>query len=319
MNEYKKKQAAQTVQQNIESSAAPQKTNGIPNSVLNDVFAGKRRATNEMMGHKENLAPSIAVKMSRAFGMDLTGMQLYRSDKMSGTDMKGMSQGNTVVLSSDIDLNTGEGQAVLGHELSHIRAQSQGIGMGNSGLYNNAALEQQADREGLMAAHGRPIYESGMTENPGLSYGLGMAGVEGLTPLSGGISAGAGAPMQAKKDGDRKKNLNEAMVAAAGGKQLQKDQSMTGEEKEQMAKMLSTGEPDDGFLDPEIEEEGVNPFDLTLFMLERQRKINKPGGKEMMDQLWAIGNDAQNKVKDGLIPKSVFEEAKKKMIEATGG
>ena len=201
MNEYKKKPAAQTVQQNIESSAAPEMTNGIPNSVLNDVFAGKRRATNEMMGHKENLAPSIAAKMSRAFGMDLTGMQLYRSDKMSGTGMKGISQGNKVVLSSDIDLNTGEGQAVLGHELSHIHAQSQGIGMGNSGLYNNAALEQQADREGLMAAHGRPIYESGMTENPGLSYGLGMRGVEGLTPVSAnGIGASAGAPMQAKKD-----------------------------------------------------------------------------------------------------------------------
>ena len=39
---------------------------------------------------------------------------------MSGTDMKGISQGNKVVLPSDVDLNTGEGQAVAGHELSHI-------------------------------------------------------------------------------------------------------------------------------------------------------------------------------------------------------
>ena len=36
----------------------------------------------------------------------------------------------------------------------------------------------------------------------GMSYGLGMQGVEGLTPLSGGMGASAGAPMQAKKPKD---------------------------------------------------------------------------------------------------------------------
>ena len=201
MQDYMKKNAQRGVQQN-NAPVQAKETNGIPNSVLQDVFAGKRHADSSMMGHSQNLAPSIAAKMSRAFGMDLTGMQVYQSDAMRGTGMRGMAQGNKVVLSSDVDLNTTAGQAVLGHEISHIHAQSQGVGMGHSGLYKNAALEHQADTEGLLAAQGRSIYQGGMDTGIGMSYGLGMQGVEGLTPLSGGMSASAGAPMQAWKLSD---------------------------------------------------------------------------------------------------------------------
>ena len=200
MQDYAEKAVQRGTQQN---NAAPiqAKTNGIPNSVLNDVFAGRRKADSSMMGHSQNLAPSIAAKMSRAFGMDLTGMQVYQSDAMAGTGMQGMAQGNKVVLSSDVDLNTTAGQAVLGHEISHIHAQSQGVGMGHSGLYENAALEHQADTEGLLAAQGRSIYSDGMDAGIGMQYGLGMQGVEGMTAIGGGMSASAGAPMQANKGG----------------------------------------------------------------------------------------------------------------------
>jgi len=108
--------------------------------------------------------------------------------------MHGMAQGNRVILSSDVDLNTMEGQAVLGHELSHVRAQSMGIGSGR-GLLSDAALEHQADTEGLLAARGMNI--SG--ESMGMSTGFGMAGVEGLSPIGAGLGASAGAPMQADK------------------------------------------------------------------------------------------------------------------------
>ena len=197
MQDYMKKVAQKGTQQNS-SPTQQEMTNGIPNSTLQDVFAGKKHATSEMMGHSRNLAPSIAAKMSQAFGMDLTGMQVYQSDAMAGSGMKGMAQGNKVVLSSDVDLNTTAGQAILGHEISHIHAQSQGIGLGNNGLYENAALEHQADTEGLLAAQGKSIYSDGaMDMGIGMSYGLGMQGVEGMTTLGGGMSAGAGAPMQA--------------------------------------------------------------------------------------------------------------------------
>ena len=232
MNEYKKKLAAmQAGQQNSKSPVQEKMTNGIPNSALLSVFEGKTHATGEMMGHKQNLAPSIAAKMSQAFGIDLTGMQVYRSDAMVGTGMHGMAQGNKVVLSSDVDLNTTEGQAVLGHELSHINAQRQGIGTGHSGLYDNAALEHQADVEGMRAAHGRPIYSSGMEYSDGMKYGLGMRGVEGLAPMSSGLGAAAAAPMQADKsfgpEAARKK-LNARLteqLAAYGMKVVDEDVS----------------------------------------------------------------------------------------------
>ena len=203
MSEYmKKKQPVQPSQMKKAEAVDPRRemTNGIPNSVLQDIFAGKRKADASMMGHSDTLAPSIAAKMSRAFGMDVSSVQVSRSDKMKGTGMQGMAQGNKVVLSSDINLNTMEGQAVLGHELSHIRAQSRGIGMGNSGLYENASLEHQADMEGMRAARGLfASREGGMEMGLGMSYGLGMQGVENVTSLSGGMGMSAGAPMQAKK------------------------------------------------------------------------------------------------------------------------
>jgi len=192
MTEYDVKKALSQRSEKVNSETAAQSVNGIPNSVLTAVFAGKQQATSEMMGHRADLAPSIAAKMSQAFGMDVSGVQVYRSDAMNGTGMRGMAQGNKVVLGSDVDLNSLEGQAVLGHELSHIRAQSMGIGSG-SGLLSDASLEHQADTEGMLAARGMSI--SG--ESMGMSMGLGMAGMDGLTAVGGGLGASAAAPMQA--------------------------------------------------------------------------------------------------------------------------
>ena len=249
MQGYEKKITRKNTQQNSESVQAKE-TNGIPNSALQDVFAGKRHADSSMMGHSRNLAPSIAAKMSRAFGMDLTGMQVYQSDAMAGSDMKGMAQGNKVVLSSDVDLNTTAGQAILGHEISHIHAQSQGIGMGNNGLYENAALEQQADTEGLLAAQGRSIYSDGaMDMGIGMSYGLGMQGVEGMTTLGGGMSANAGAPMQAfwGKPDEKKETVDleaeDDEYGMGSGERLDADDGVTEEDL------------DNGYIDREMDVE----------------------------------------------------------------
>jgi len=166
----------------------------IPNSVLCDVISGYKRPTSEMMGHRTDLAPSIQAKMSKAFGMDFSNLSLYKSDVMKDTGNKGMAQGNSVVLSSDINLNTLEGQAILGHELSHIHAQSMGIGLGHSGLYTNDALERQADTEGMMAAKGMNIFG----ESSSMDMGTGMLSFDSLTPIGSGMGTTAGAPMQAK-------------------------------------------------------------------------------------------------------------------------
>ena len=201
MSEYEKQSAAKQNEEEQEELQKAQREagiNGIPNSVLLAVLGGRLKPDASMLGTSETLAPSIAAKMSRAFGMDVSGVKVYRSDKMVGTGMQGLAQGNRVILSSDIDLNTLEGQAVLGHELSHIHAQNMGIGMGHVGLLQDASLERQADIEGMRAAQGLSAFQQdGMDMGRGMSYGFGMAGVEGVMPLSGGISASAAAPMQA--------------------------------------------------------------------------------------------------------------------------
>ena len=249
MNEYLKRNAQKGIRQNT-TPVQDKTTNGIPNSAMQDVLSGRAHATSQMMGHSQNLAPSIAAKMSRSFGMDLTGMQVYRSDAMVGSGMEGMASGNKVVLSSDVDLNTTAGQAVLGHEISHIRAQSQGIGMGNSGLYENAALEHQADTEGLMAAQGKSIYSDGaMDMGGGMQYGLGMQGVEGLTALGGGMSASAGAPMQAKKGGKKPTAAAAEQPAATETEEKTKKESSpfveeeTGEIADAFSSIADSGEP----------------------------------------------------------------------------
>jgi len=123
-----------------------------------------------------------------------------------------------VVLSSDVDLNTMEGQATLGHELSHIRAQSMGMGSGR-GLLNDASLEHQADSEGMLAARGMNI--SG--ETMGMSMGLGMAGVEGLSPVGAGLSASAAAPMQANKEEDEYHKLERKNIAYESARDIHAD------------------------------------------------------------------------------------------------
>jgi len=88
-----------------------------------------------------------------------------------------------------------------------------------SGLLQDAGLEHQADNEGLLAARGMSI--SG--ESMGMSTGLGMAGFEGLTPLGGGMSATAAAPMQAfwglsqaEKDAKDEKRAKELQQQVGG-------------------------------------------------------------------------------------------------------
>ena len=218
MSEYSDKEKESVREERNEERSTPvqKMTNGIPNSILQQIFAGTRKADASMLCHSETLAPSIAAKMSRAFGMDVSGVKISRSDTMAGTGMKGLAQGNRVVLAPDVDLNTMEGQAILGHELSHIHAQAMGIGMGHAGLLQDASLEHQADVEGMRAARGLfASREGGMEMGLGMSYGLGMKGLEGLTPLSGGMSASAGAPMQAKKP-DSEEEANQMMYDYAG-------------------------------------------------------------------------------------------------------
>ena len=308
MSEYseKEKQNEREEERKEERSTPEQRIAGrIPNSILQEIFAGTRKADASMLGTSETLAPSIAAKMSRAFGMDVSGVKISRSKDMEGTGMKGLTQGNRVILSPDVDLNTLEGQAILGHELSHVHAQAQGIGMGHVGLLQDASLEHQADVEGMRAARGLSITQDTMDMGMGMNYGFGMAGVEGVQSLTGGISASAAAPMQAfslkfwRKKKDKKAELNDAMKSAA--------------QPDQTAPAMQVAPQEGGSTGPVAEDEGS----ITAPEIKTSNKITLiyPAGdkrdariKQKCDELLEELREMEERYKYGKLPDAKIKE-----------
>jgi len=191
---------AEETEQNGKKAASKKAFPQIPNSAMVALMTGAAPPDDNLRGHRMDLAPILNAKMSAAFGMDLSGVKLYRSKAMAGTGIHGLARGNEIVLADDVDLNTLAGQTVLGLELSHIRAQSMGLGIGHTGLLHNTALEHTADIEGARAARGLDVVQRGMETGMGINTAFGMEGVEPLQPIGAGLGVSAAAPMQAKKD-----------------------------------------------------------------------------------------------------------------------
>ena len=295
MKDYEEKDTAVQEEQAAEQEEK-EYVSGIPNSVLLAVLGGKLKPDDSMIGESETLAPSIAAKMSRAFGMDVSSVKVSRSEKMKGTGMKGMAQGNRVILSSDLDLNTLEGQEILGHELSHIHAQAQGIGMGHVGLLQDRALERQADFEGMRAARGLSIWQDTMDMGAGMNYGFGMAGVEGIQPLTGGISASAAAPMQAALFkpwtwfGSKKKPAaNNAPANNAGNANVPVVQSGNVEE------LQAGGEKDSGIAIPAIDSPTLEQVNIWTAQEKYIKEQKASGGKVSKLSLSVLESEQKQK------------------------
>ncbi|MBQ9349279.1 MAG: DUF4157 domain-containing protein [Oscillibacter sp.] len=184
----KKREAAQT-------TAAPQHSGGamensIPNSVrLAMLEAGQISPTAADKGHRVDLPEAMRAKMENSFGMDFSAVKLYESAMLGQTGAEAMAQGNEIAFApGKLDFSSMEGQARLGHELSHVASQARGEVHGN-GFLLDSGLEARADREGAMAARGESVY--------GNDYGGAVA------PLSSASPASMDGPMQAKS-GDKK-------------------------------------------------------------------------------------------------------------------
>ena len=115
--------------------------------------------------------------------MDLSGVKLYENKAVGDAGAEAVAQGSKIAFApGKLDFSSTHGQALLGHEISHVASQARGEVKG-SGFLNDSALEARADREGMMAAHGESV--SG-------NYGGASA------PLSNASAASASGPMQAK-------------------------------------------------------------------------------------------------------------------------
>ena len=157
--------------------------------------------TAEQLGHPVDLPGAIRAKMEASFGADLSGVRLYESQTVADAGAEAVAMGSRISFApGKLDFSSGSGQALLGHELSHVVSQARGEVAG-SGFLNDHALEARADREGAMAAAGESVYSGPMT------------------PVSASSTAQAAGPMQAKKplqklqDGRRKKKIENMEIS----------------------------------------------------------------------------------------------------------
>ena len=144
--------------------------------------------TPEQIGRKVDLPGGIRAKMEAAFGADLSGVALHESQTVADAGAQAMTMGTKIGFApGQIDFTSSSGQALLGHELSHVVSQARGEVAG-SGFLNDRALETRADREGAMAAAGEAVYTGPVTPISTTSSALSAAG-----------------PMQAKKPEKKEK------------------------------------------------------------------------------------------------------------------
>ena len=147
--------------------------------------SGAARPTQEQMGHRVDLPDVMRSKMENAFGADLSAVKLYESEAVADAGAGAVTQGSNIAFAPGLlDFSSYGGQALLGHEISHVVSQARGEVTG-SGFLNDHALEARADREGAMAAAGEAV----------------AMPAAALSPVSASDAVG---PMQAGRKDDRR-------------------------------------------------------------------------------------------------------------------
>ncbi len=126
-----------------------------PQPALDALRSGAVQPTREQMGHRVDLPDAMREKMESAFGADLSAVKLYESEAVADAGANAITRGSDIAFAPGmLDFSSYGGQALLGHEISHVVSQARGEVTGG-GFLNDHALEARADREGAMAASGQ--------------------------------------------------------------------------------------------------------------------------------------------------------------------
>ena len=140
---------------------------------------GAMQPAEELKGRRVDLPDAMRAKMENAFGADLNAVKLYESRAVADTGAKAIARGAEIAFAPGmLDFTSYGGQALLGHEISHVVSQARGEVTGG-GFLSDASLEARADREGAMAAAGQTVAPP----------------TASLSPVTADAAAG---PMQAK-------------------------------------------------------------------------------------------------------------------------
>ncbi len=205
-------------------------------------------------GHRVDLPDVMRLKMENAFGTDLSAVRLFENQRVADAGAEAVTQGSSIAFApGKLDFSSRKGQALLGHEISHVVSQARGEVTGG-GFLNDRALETRADREGAMAASGQQVYPGGVTG-----------------ALSSASSASAAGPMQARKDkeeGDDYRGTKTANPAARSRQQVDQDQAYVGAFGQEL-------EQDTGWdMDSQMEKRGFFSRNLGKYFYNNDSKLN---------------------------------------------
>ena len=176
--------------------AAAQKDAAPAQPSIEALRSGAAQPTAEQMGHRVDLPDAMRAKMEESFGADLSAVKLYESQTVADAGAKAVTRGSDIAFAPGmLDFTSFSGQALLGHELSHVVSQARGEVTGG-GYLNDYSLEARADREGAMAAAGQTV------SMPTAS----------LSPVSAAAAAG---PMQAARDKDKENQMQADRITSS--------------------------------------------------------------------------------------------------------
>ena len=201
-------------------SAAPITETARQGPSLDALRAGAAKPTREQMGHRVDLPDVMRAKMENAFGADLSAVKLYESETVADAGADAFAQGTNIAFAPGmLDFTSFGGQALLGHEISHVVSQQRGEVTGG-GFLNDRALDARADREGALAAAGQQITAP-------------------TAAMSSVTAAPAAGPMQAKKP-EQERGIVPGPVAQKPQAQIPQAEH----EADRLSASVSSGSPD---------------------------------------------------------------------------
>ena len=248
------------------NSASPDKKTMPQGPSFDALRAGAAQPSAEQMGRRVDLPGAIRAKMEESFGVDLSAVKLYESRAVADTGAKAITKGPDIAFAPGLlDFSSQGGQALLGHEISHVVSQARGEVTGG-GFLNDASLETRADREGAMAAAGEQI----------------AMPTASLSPVTAAAAAG---PMQAKDKPGKKKdfnpmdNMRETLVLTSGNPEGElPGQGSTGADwqrfDEDAQKIITDA---DAIGDTDSHQEGVirHQLAIRMQMLEMEQELQQ--------------------------------------------
>ena len=133
------------------NSTAPKSKTVAPQPSLDALRSGAAKPTQEQMGHRIDLPDAMRTKMENAFGADLSAVKLYESQAVADAGANAVAQGANIAFAPGmLDFTSYGGQALLGHEISHVVSRARGEVTGG-GFLNDPALDALLKETGMRA------------------------------------------------------------------------------------------------------------------------------------------------------------------------